>query len=130
MVIDTSAILVIVFGEGEAPQYVRALAQDPTRLVSAPTMFEASIVCMKRFGEVGLNELDLFSSKAGIKIIPFDATLLTLARKCFRLYGKGIHSANLNFGDCFSYALAKYTGEPILFKGSDFSRTDLRSVAV
>src|SRR5579872_4005729 len=117
MVLDTSAILLIIFGEKEAPQYVKALAADSIRLVSAATMLEASRVCLKRIGEVGLNELDIFTFKAGIKIVPFDNTLLSIARKCFRQYGKGIHPANLNYGDCFSYALAKYTGEALLFKG-------------
>ncbi len=130
MVIDTSAIMVILFGEEEAPQYVKALAADSTRLVAAPTMLEASIVCLKRLGEIGLTELDAFSFKTGIEIVPFDKTLLTLAQKCFRGYGKGVHPANLNYGDCFSYALAKYTGEAILFKGSDFSKTDLKIAPV
>jgi ribonuclease VapC len=130
MVIDTSAILVIVFGESEAPQYVRALVADNKRLVSAPTMLEASIVCLKRLGEVGLNELDLFSLKSGISVVPFDSNLLALARKAFRRYGKGIHATNLNFGDCFSYALSKHTQEPILFKGTDFDKTDLKLVAI
>jgi ribonuclease VapC len=130
MVLDTSAILVILFGEKEAPLYVKALAADSTRLVAAPTMLETSIVCLKRLGEAGLDELDIFSFKTGIEIIPFDRTLLILARKCFRQYGKGTHAANLNFGDCFSYALAKHSGEAILFKGNDFSKTDLKVVSV
>ena len=128
MIIDTSAILVILCGEPEAPQYIKAFAANSHRLVAAPTMLETSIVCLKRYGEVGLNELDLFSFKTGIKIIPFDDTLYNIARQGFRRYGKGIHAANLNFGDCFSYALAKYTGEPILFKGTDFAKTDLKNV--
>ena len=128
MVLDTSAILVILFGEAEAPQFIKALAADSTRLVAAPTMLEASIVSLKRLGETGLDELDLFSFKAGLEVMPFDSSLLALARKCFLNYGKGIHAAGLNYGDCFSYALAKYTGEPILFKGTDFSKTDLKSV--
>jgi ribonuclease VapC len=130
MVLDTSAILVIVFGEPEAPLYIRALVAGQKRLVAAPTLFEASIVCLKRFGEVGLSELDLFSAKSGLHAVPFDSTLLILARRAFRRYGKGIHPANLNFGDCFSYALAKYTQEPLLFKGFDFDKTDLEVVTI
>jgi ribonuclease VapC len=130
MVIDTSAILTILNGEAEMAQYIKALVADAKRLIAAPTMLEASIVCLKRYGEVGLSELDIFSFKTGIEIIPFDDTLYNLARQGFRCYGKGIHSANLNFGDCFSYALAKYTGEPILFKGTDFSKTDLKPVII
>ncbi len=130
MIIDTSAILVILCGESEAPQYIKALASDSNRLVAAPIMVETSIVCLKRYGEAGLNELDIFAYKTGLKIIPFDNTLYAIARQGFRRYGKGIHAASLNFGDCFSYALAKYTGEAILFKGSDFSKTDLKIVQV
>ena len=130
MILDTSAILAILCGEPEAPLYIKALLTNSNRLVGAPTMLEASIVCFKRYGETGLNELDLFTYKAGIKIIPFDENLYNTARQAYRRYGKGMHAANLNFGDCFSYALAKYTDEPILFKGADFSKTDLKIVRV
>jgi ribonuclease VapC len=121
---------VILFGEPEAPKYAKALAADPVRLVAAPTMLEASIVCLKRLGEDGLTELDAFAFKTGLEIVPFDKSLLTLASKAFRQFGKGIHPANLNFGDCFSYALAKYTVDALLFKGSDFSKTDLKIVPI
>ncbi len=130
MIIDTSAILVILCGEAGSLDYIQALAPDTNRLVSAPTMIETSIVCLKRFGEVGLNELDLFAYKAGLKIIPFDDVLYNLARKAFAKYGKGISAAGLNFGDCFTYALAKYTGEAILAKDPVFASTDIRILDV
>jgi ribonuclease VapC len=78
-----------------------------------------------RYGEEGLRDLNLLMSTAGIELVPFDAEQATLARQAYSTYGKGRHAAALNFGDCFAYALAKASGQPLLFKGSDFSKTDL-----
>jgi len=79
-----------------------------------------------RNGEVAGRELDLFLHRAKIEIVPVDADQVEIARAAYRRYGKGVHPAGLNYGDCFSYALAKATGEPLLFKGSDFAKTDVR----
>jgi ribonuclease VapC len=76
-------------------------------------------------GPAGANELDNFLRRGGIEIVPVDVDQVRIARDAFRRFGKGRHPASLNFGDCFSYALAKALGEPLLFKGGDFARTDI-----
>jgi len=127
MVIDTSAIVAIAQNEPEAPFFERMIAEDPIRLVSAATVVEAAMVLETRFGEQGGVEFDLWLAKANIEIIPVNAEHTDQARRAWRRYGKGRHPAGLNYGDCFSYALAKLTNEPLLFKGNDFSRTDIQA---
>jgi ribonuclease VapC len=125
MVIDASALVAILFGEPEAPAFATAIERDPMRLVSAATALETAIVIENELGEPGARELDLLLYQAGITIVPFAPEQLAAARHAFRVYGKGRHAAALNLGDCFSYALSKTTGEPLLFKGDDFPRTDV-----
>ncbi len=125
MVIDTSALLAILFGEPEAERFAEAIGDDPSRLMSAGSFLEASIVVASELGEPGGRELDLLTLTTGIEIVPFTLDHLRLARHAYRTYGKGRHSAGLNFGDCFAYALSRTTGEPLLFKGDDFIRTDV-----
>lgn len=127
MVIDTSALLAILNYEPEAAQFAAAIQNTSTCLISAATLLECAIVIEARYGEPGGKKLDELLSKAQIKIEPVTPEQVTAARLAYRTYGKGRHPAALNFGDCFSYALAKVTGEPILFKGNDFSQTDLQS---
>lgn len=127
MVIDTSAILAILSNEPEAEHCEIALESDPTRLISAATLLETAIVIEARLGEAGGQELDLLVEKAQITILPFTAEHVKIARHAYRTYGKGRHPANLNYRDCFAYALAKTTGESLLFKGNDFSQTDVAS---
>lgn len=127
MVIDTSAIVAIFFGEPDAPRYRERIADDPVRLISAATLVEAAMVIEGRFGEAGGAELDLWLHKADAEIVTVSAEHADQARRAWRRYGKGRHPAGLNYGDCFSYALAKLTGEPLLFKGDDFSRTDIEA---
>ncbi|MBY5635356.1 type II toxin-antitoxin system VapC family toxin [Rhizobium leguminosarum] len=129
MVIDTSAILAVLFKEPEAAEFLDRIASDPVRLVSAAGVFEASMVIETRYGETGGHELDLFLDRIDVEIVPIDAGLAEAARHAWRRYGKGRHPASLNFGDCFSYALAAARHEPLLFKGNDFSSTDIRPVA-
>lgn len=128
MVIDTSALIAILLGEPEAELLSRAIADDTERLISVFTALETGIVIEARKGEAGSRELDLLLKNAHIKIVPMDAEQLKLARLAWRNYGKGRHPAGLNIGDCCSYALAKHCGEPLLFKGDDFSKTDIPSV--
>ena len=128
MVIDTSAILAILLHEPEALVFADAIAKCQTRLVSTSTVLEATMVLESRLGELGRRELDLFLYATKTEIIAFDAEQLVLARQAFRRFGKGKHPAGLNFGDCFSYALAKATGNPLLFKGVDFAQTDVEGV--
>lgn len=125
MVIDTSALVAVLFGEAEAEQFAAAIEQDPVRLISSATVLEASLVVESELGEEGGRELDLLIMKAALETIPFNTEHLAIARDAYRRYGKGRHPAGLNFGDCFSYALSQASGEPLLFKGGDFSQTDV-----
>ena len=125
MVIDTSAVIAILFGEGDAERYSTAIDIDPTRLMSAASVLEACLVVERELGEEGNRELDFLLLKIGIETIAFNEAQLQVARHAFREYGKGRHPAGLNFGDCFSYALSRTSGEPLLFKGDDFSKTDV-----
>ena len=128
MVIDTSAVLAILLDEPESPEIRRAIEDDPLRLMSSATLLETSIVIEARFGDHGGRELDLLLHTAQVEIVPVDREQAEIARDGYRAYGKGRHRAALNFGDCFSYALARTTGEPLLFKGDDFAHTDVKAV--
>ena len=125
MVIDTSALAAIFFAEPERQQFLVAITTAGSRLVSAATLIEAGIVIEARHGEAAGREFDLFVVRASLEIVPVDAEQADLARSGWRKYGKGRHAAGLNFGDCFSYALAKSTGEPLLAKGAEFTFTDI-----
>ncbi len=125
MVIDSSAIVAILFGEEDAERFGAAIESDPTRLMSAASVLEASIVVERELGEEGERELDLLLLRAGIETVAFGEQQLRVARHAFRSYGKGRHAAGLNFGDCFCFAVSKTTGEPLLFKGADFAKTDV-----
>jgi ribonuclease VapC len=126
MVIDTSAILALVQDEPEAAEFERRIAADSVRLMSAANVLESAIVVEARLGEAGGAELDLWLHKAKVEIVSVTAEHADCARRAWRAYGKGRHPAGLNFGDCFSYALAALSGESLLFKGDDFAKTDLR----
>lgn len=128
MVLDTSALLAILFDEPEAEVMEAALEADPVRLLSAGSLLETAIVVEARLGEEGGREVDLLLHTAQIQMVAVTVTHVALARQAYRSYGKGRHPAGLNYGDCFAYALAKATGEPLLFKGDDFSRTDVTPV--
>ena len=128
MVLDTSALLAVLFNEPEAPTFETAIQGDPVRLLSAASLLEASIVVETRLGEVAGRELDLLLHKAQIEVVVVNREQIEVARQAFRLYGKGRHGAGLNFGGCFSYALSKTSGEPLLFKGGDFRLTDVSRV--
>lgn len=125
MVIDTSALAAIFFHEPEREAFRNAIIAASSRLISAATVLEAGMVIEGRRGGGAGREFDLFVVRAQIQIVPIDAELADLARSAWRKYGKGRHPAGLNFGDCFSYALAKSSGEPLLAKGADFARTDV-----
>jgi ribonuclease VapC len=127
MVIGASAIVAIALDEAEAPSFEERIADDPVRMISAATLLETAIVIETRLGAPGGGELDLWLHKAGVEIIAVDSELADLARRAWRRFGKGRHPAGLNLGDCFSYALASLTEEPLLFKGDDFAQTDIRA---
>lgn len=130
MVIDTSAILAILQSEPEQEIFVQAINSTDSRIMSAVSFVEASLVTMSRRGNEGVRNLDLFIAKASIEIRSIDVQQAHIARKAFREFGKGRHPANLNFGECFSYALAQSLGEPLLFKGHEFAKTDIGQVSV
>jgi ribonuclease VapC len=127
MVIDTSVIAAIAFNEPEARVLHEKIVDDPVRLISAATVLEAAMVIEARLGEAGGADLDLWLHKTEVEIVAVTAEHSDQARRAWRRFGKGRHPAALNYGDCFSYALAKLAGEPLLFKGDDFSRTDIEA---
>jgi ribonuclease VapC len=128
MVLDTSALLALLLAEPEAEAFRLALEDDTTRLISAATLLETAIVIETRKGADGGRELDLLIHKAGMEIVPFDSDQVAEARRAYRRFGKGRHAVGLNLGDAFAYALARTSGEPLLFKGEDFARTDIGRV--
>lgn len=125
MMIDSSVLIAILENEPEAERLIEAITHDSVRLISAVSMVETSIVILNRRGEAGLAELDSFLQAAGIETIAVTPEQANLARQAYERYGKGRHPAKLNFGDCFSYAAAIAHNEPLLFKGDDFSKTDI-----
>lgn len=125
MVIDTSALAAIFFHEPERGTFLESIIADQNRLISAATLLETGIVIEGRQGDAAGREFDLFVIKANLQIVPVDAEQTDIARSAWRKYGKGRHKAALNFGDCFAYALARAKNEPLLFKGDDFTRTDI-----
>ena len=127
MVIDSSALVAVVRGEAESDRFYRTMREAFPRLVAAPTAVEASVVMLSRFGEAGLADLEDLMRETSIDVVPLASEQVALAVDAFRRFGKGRHPAGLNFGDCFAYALAKATGEPLLFKGNDFSQTDIKA---
>lgn len=130
MVVDTSALLAIAWDEPERWQFIATIERDPTRLISAASVLEAGIIVECRAGLEAGDDLDQLIVQLGLEIEPVTAAQACIARSAYRSYGKGRHPAALNFGDCFVYALAKDTGESLLFKGNDFSQTDIVGVRV
>ena len=125
MVVDSSALLAIFLEEPDASMYLAAILNDPKRLISAASLVETSIVAIRRRQPDPIAALDILIARLGLTVIPVDHEQALIARDGFRRYGKGRDHAGLNFGDCFSYALAIATEEPLLFKGGDFSETDV-----
>lgn len=128
MVLDTSALLALLLDEPEAEAFRVAVEAEDTRLVSAGTLLETAIVIEARKGEAGGRELDLLIHKAGMTVVAVDAEHVGEARRAYRRFGRGHHAAGLNYGDVFAYALARATGEPLLFKGEGFAKTDVSRV--
>ena len=127
MIVDTSAILAVLFDEPDAERYARAIAGDSRCRMSVASFLEAAIVLESRGGSVAGDELDFFLERASIELVPVTADHAQAARRAWRRFGKGNHPAGLNFGDCFAYALAEATREPLLFKGGDFALTDVQT---
>jgi ribonuclease VapC len=124
MVIDTSVLMAILLQEEDAQIYADAIVRAGTAALSAASYVELAIVSLSR-GVRGRAELEATLADAGIEIVPVTLDQARIAVGAYERYGKGRHAASLNFGDCFAYALAKSRGEPLLFKGSDFTLTDV-----
>lgn len=128
MVIDSSALVAILLDEPERQRFEDAIQSDTSRLVSAMTKLESSIVLFGRSGRPLLDELDRLLARIAATIVPFDDHQSEIARDAFARFGKGRHRAGLNFGDCAAYALSIAEAEPLLFKGTDFGATDVEVV--
>ena len=125
MIVDSSALLAVLLRKPDATRYETAIATAPTCRMSAVNVLETSIVAESRGGEAAVHELDAFMERAGIEWSPITVEQVKAARVARRRFGRGNHPARLNLGDCFAYALARTAEEPLLFKGDDFSRTDI-----
>lgn len=124
MVIDTSALVAILSDEPERRAFNEAIESADSRILSVATFVEVSMVVESRYGAEGLHALDHFLDRAGVELVPVDLEQARVARGAFSRFGKGRHAAGLNHGDCFSYALGRVFGQPILCKGDDFPKTD------
>jgi ribonuclease VapC len=127
VIIDTSAIMAILFDEADAAHYEQAISAAWPRRMSAVALLEAAMVVEGKGGTAAGRQLDAFLEKASIELTPVTLEHVEAARRAWQRFGKGNHPAALNFGDCFAYALASTTGEPLLFKGDDFARTDVEA---
>jgi ribonuclease VapC len=130
MVLDTSAVLAWLFNEPEADDVEIAIDRDPIRLMSTASYLETAIIVEARLGGAGGREFDVLVHKAAIELVAVTGEQAEVARDAWRRFGKGRHPAGLNFGDCFAYALAATSGEPLLCKGDDFVKTDVPRVAL
>jgi ribonuclease VapC len=124
MILDSSAVLAMLFGEPEAAALAGAAEQATERAISAASWLEAAMVADNR-SAVASAEFAGLMARLDLEIVPFTASQAVVAREAHRRYGKGRHKAGLNLGDCFSYALAKERGQALLFKGDDFAATDI-----
>ena len=127
MIVDSSALLAILFNESDAETYARAITNADMCRISAANFVEVAIVVEAQTRASGSRQFDAFFRRAGIVVEPVTEEQAYIVRQAYTDFGKGRHRAGLNFGDCFSYALAKATGETLLFKGDDFKRTDVSS---
>ena len=130
MIVDTSALLAVLQDEADRRSFNEAIEAADSVALSVASFVETSIVIEARHGADGLRALDRFIERAGIVVAGVDLEQGKLARDAFSRFGKGRHAAALNFGDCFAYALAEVLGEPLLFKGEDFARTDIARVEI
>ena len=125
MIVDSSALIAVVNRESDAERYEDAMLTAPHRRMSVANILETTMVVESRGGVAAGHELDVVLVRAGIEPVPVTVEQMEAARQAWRRFGRGNHPAALNLGDCFAYALARVTNEPLLFKGDDFSRTDI-----
>lgn len=129
MVLDTSAVIAVLQDEATAADFVDLLVEAERLYFSTANLLEAAIVSQARYGDAGERELDVLLHRLAVEITPVTERHVEIARSAYRRFGKGRHSAGLNYGDCFAYALARALDEPLLYVGEDFSRTDVKSAA-
>ena len=129
MVLDTSALLAMLLAEPERDAYVALLADAEDPLISAATLVEASIVMLAKTAEAGVRDLDELLVTGSVRCVAVDDEQAKLARDAYARFGKGRSPVGLSFGDCFAYALAQATSRPLLFKGDDFTKTDVTAAA-
>lgn len=127
MVLDTSAVIAVLQDEATAADFVDLLVEAERLYFSTANLLEAAIVSQARYGDAGERELDVLLHRLAVEITPVTERHVEIARSAYRRFGKGRHSAGLNYGDCFAYALARALDEPLLYVGEDFSRTDVKS---
>ena len=127
MILDSSPLIAILAGEPDSELYIGAISRAPRCRISAGNFLEISIVIESQFGGEVLRQCDALFHRVAILIEPVTLEQIHVARQAFHDFGKGRHAAGLNFGDCFAYALAKTSGEALLFKGEDFKKTDIVS---
>ena len=128
MVIDTSALIAIMSDEPERHTFNKLIEAAADPCISAASLLETRMVLFTRSGDNAILAVDAFLLKSGMTVVEVSPRLADIAFDAYRHFGKGTgHGADLNYGDCFSYALAKYLGKPLLFKGTDFSQTDIAS---
>lgn len=125
MILDSSAILAIVLREADRFRYVDAMLEAAPRRMSVANWLEATMVVDRRGTALSISRFEDFLRDAQIELIPVSLSQATIARRAWATFGRGAHPAGLNYGDCFAYALAKETSEPLLFKGQDFAQTDI-----
>lgn len=126
MIVDTSALMAILIVEPDARRFAEAMARGEPLRMSAGSWIELTAVLVRRFPDLATTEPEHLIQKLGIEIVPVTIEQARIGQAAYRTYGRGTeHPAALNFGDCFAYALAKATGEPLLFKGNDFAQTDI-----
>ena len=131
MVLDTSAIIASIANESDGSRYQAAMSNADGLLISAVTVLETKIVLFTRLGSEAVDIFDELLETAGIVVVPFDHEMAKAAFEAFRRFGKGQgHPAQLNIVDCAAYALAKTRSQPLLFKGTDFARTDVLVAAI
>ena len=130
IVVDTSVLVAIMGDEPERRAFNERIAEAAEARISAASLLEARIVLFARYGEDAVRDLDAFLLRSGMIVVEVSPRSADLAFDAYRRYGRGTgHPAGLNYGDCFAYALAKQAGAPLLLKGDDFSRTDIRTAA-
>ncbi len=129
IVVDSSALTAILLCESDHSEFTSAIADAEELFIAAPNALEFSMVAIGKFGDEGRLMAEALITETGLTVVPFDERQLAMALDAFLRFGRGRnHPARLNYGDCMAYALAQFLDAPLLFKGEDFSKTDIRSV--